>query len=149
MAGVVITGFEQETERQAKVLKRAKDLKPAMEKVRIYMLTNALPKRWRAQVSHTGAAWKAVEDPKRKEKLGSARILFLKGDMQRSVASGPFSLTKTDKKSITIGTNMVYAATHQFGDPDRNIPARPWIGFSKFDIKTREEILVRYLLEGK
>lgn len=32
---------------------------------------------------------------------------------------------------IEIGTDMVYGATHQFGDGDRNIPARPYLGVSK------------------
>lgn len=29
-----------------------------------------------------------------------------------------------------VGTNLIYGATHQFGDPDRNIPARPYLGLS-------------------
>lgn len=28
------------------------------------------------------------------------------------------------------GSNLVYAATHQFGDDGRNIPARPYLGLS-------------------
>jgi len=28
------------------------------------------------------------------------------------------------------GSNLVYAATHQFGDEGRNIPARPYLGLS-------------------
>jgi phage gpG-like protein len=28
-------------------------------------------------------------------------------------------------------SNIVYAATHQFGDDERNIPARPYLGLSQ------------------
>ena len=39
------------------------------------------------------------------------------------------------------GTNLVYAATHQFGDPERNILARPFLGASgednRFIVDTR------------
>lgn len=30
-----------------------------------------------------------------------------------------------------VGTNVIYAATHQFGDPKRNIAARPFLGVGK------------------
>jgi phage virion morphogenesis protein len=34
---------------------------------------------------------------------------------------------------VEIGSNMIYAATHQFGDEKRNIPARPFLGLSRDD----------------
>ena len=33
----------------------------------------------------------------------------------------------TSKTELRLGTDRVYGATHQFGDPDRNIPARPFL----------------------
>jgi len=35
-----------------------------------------------------------------------------------------------DRDSLEVGSNMIYAATHQFGDDERNIPARPFLGIS-------------------
>ncbi|OPZ64962.1 MAG: Phage virion morphogenesis family protein [bacterium ADurb.Bin478] len=32
--------------------------------------------------------------------------------------------------SVEIGTNVIYGATHQYGDAKRNIPARPYLGLS-------------------
>ncbi len=29
--------------------------------------------------------------------------------------------------SVTVGSNLIYAGTHNFGDPKRNIPARPFL----------------------
>lgn len=34
---------------------------------------------------------------------------------------------------VEIGSDLIYAATHQFGDPSRNIPARPYLGVSTQD----------------
>lgn len=40
---------------------------------------------------------------------------------------------QADKDSLRIGTPLVYGATHQFGDPRRSIPARPFLGLSTDD----------------
>jgi len=42
------------------------------------------------------------------------------------------------RDEVQVGSNLIYAATHQFGDPARNIPARPFLGLSTDD---RTEIL--------
>lgn len=35
--------------------------------------------------------------------------------------------------SVAVGTNEAYGPTHQFGDDNRNIPARPFLGLSDAD----------------
>ena len=37
---------------------------------------------------------------------------------------------QVDEDSVEVGTSLLYGATHQFGDDDRNIPARPYLGLS-------------------
>lgn len=32
-----------------------------------------------------------------------------------------------NKRKIVLGSNLIYAATHEYGDPDRKIPARPYL----------------------
>lgn len=34
---------------------------------------------------------------------------------------------------MAVGTNEVYGPTHQFGDGNRNIPARPFLGLPDAD----------------
>lgn len=34
---------------------------------------------------------------------------------------------------VEIGTDLIYGATHQFGDPSRNIKERPYLGLSSDD----------------
>lgn len=41
---------------------------------------------------------------------------------------GPDQVFETDKVGeVTVGTNIVYAGTHQRGNPSKNIPARPFL----------------------
>lgn len=51
----------------------------------------------------------------------------------------------TTKQSLQFGTDRIYGATHQFGDPKRNIPAREFIGLSEADEKEILAILSRHL----
>ena len=46
------------------------------------------------------------------------------------MSSGRASLAGRDDTSVVAGTNVIYAAAHHFGDPQRGIPARPFLGGS-------------------
>ena len=41
------------------------------------------------------------------------------------------------------GTNLIYAATHHYGDPGRNIPARPFLSVSD----DARQAIIRTLLD--
>lgn len=56
--------------------------------------------------------------------FGSARILQDKGDLRVSVS------TRADGKGAEVGTNKVYAKTHQHGDDKRHIPRRTFVFLS-------------------
>lgn len=47
--------------------------------------------------------------------------------------------------ALDLGTDRVYGDTHQFGDPDRNIPARPFLGLSDQDKAEVLEIIHDHL----
>lgn len=53
----------------------------------------------------------------------SAKILLDRGILRGSIATRKTFLPPT----VWIGTNIVYARTHQFGDQGRNIAARPFL----------------------
>jgi len=48
-------------------------------------------------------------------------------------------------EDAVVGTNLEYGATHQFGDEDRNIPARPYLGLSDENVDDIEHVLEVYL----
>ncbi len=72
-----------------------------------------------------GTAWPALNPAYKKRKKTDGGILQLEGDLRKSIVS-----LVTGGLSVEIGTNLVYAATHQFGDPRRNIPQREFLGLS-------------------
>lgn len=43
------------------------------------------------------------------------------------------------------GTNVIYGATHQFGDEGRDIPPRPYLGISNDDRDELEQLLFDYM----
>ncbi len=47
--------------------------------------------------------------------------------LQRSGALIRSILSQVDETSATVGSGLIYAATHQFGADERNIPARPFL----------------------
>ena len=53
----------------------------------------------------------------------SAKILLDTGRLRASITIKKTALPPT----VWIGTNIIYARTHQFGDPARNIAARPFL----------------------
>ena len=70
---------------------------------------------------------------KRMEKLGKGgnKILANTGELRRSLNRIEF------KDRVVVGSALPYAATHQFGDAGRNIPARTFLGLTEAD---RDEV---------
>ncbi len=55
-------------------------------------------------------------------------FLYAEGDLADSI---DHQVVSNDQ--VEVGSNLIYAATHQFGDEDRGIPARPYLGLSADD----------------
>lgn len=51
----------------------------------------------------------------------------------------------TGDDALVIGSNLEYAATHQYGDDDRSIPARPYLGLSPDDEQSVEAVALKWL----
>lgn len=45
-------------------------------------------------------------------------------------------------EGVAVGTNLIYAATHQMGREDVNIPARPFLGVSEQDLLDIEDLIL-------
>ena len=95
--------------------------------------------RFRNESDTDGKAWKGLNAKsivsrynsglkKKKGKRavkGRAKILSNTGRLKRSV------LARNTKTEAIVGTNVKYAATHNFGDPTRNIPQRRFMGLNR------------------
>lgn len=80
------------------------DMTPAMRDLARVLKAGA-QMRFRQQVGPDGQAWK----PSRRVSGSGGQTLSLSGRLRRSLT------TAADRKSATVGTNVAYAAIHQFG----------------------------------
>lgn len=88
--------------------------------------------RFDRAVSPDGVPWPDLSPAyQQRKRRNRDKILVLDGWLRQLnyAASGT---------ELRIGTDRVYGATHQFGDPSRNIPARPFLGL---DDAERNELL--------
>lgn len=78
------------------------------------------------KTSPSGEDWPAWSDAYAAKRPEGRTLLMNEDHMLDSITH----LT-VDKNSIEVGSNMIYAATHQFGDEDRGIPQREFLGVSE------------------
>ncbi|MGB0468325.1 MAG: phage virion morphogenesis protein [Pontibacterium sp.] len=90
-----------------------------------------------------GNAWAALKDStkKRKADIGVPVDQILHGKSLH-LRDTIFPFWSDDEAGVSTGPGTgAYAATHQFGDDRRNIPARPFLGISDGDEREILEIL--------
>jgi phage gpG-like protein len=67
------------------------------------------------------------------------KILQVSGQLEDSISAD------YDEFSAVVGTNDIRAATHQFGDPDRNIPGRSFLELTDGDLDKIENDALKWL----
>lgn len=144
---VDISGDKEVRERLERL--QGLDLSPALAAMgEEHVLTIA--KRFDAQTDPYGKRWepRAWEKQGKPDPYGGSRrargvaanrpILYLSGRLRNSIV---YQLQ--GKTSVLIGSNLVYAATHQFGRG--RIPARPYLDVTDADAAKFAAIIVEYL----
>lgn len=110
-----------------RLLEAGRDLSPALQDIGEY-LQLAHDDRFREEVAPDGTPWAPLSPRYRRRKRRNAdKILMLDGFLRDLLRY------REDGQTLEFGTARPYGATHQFGDPDRNIPARPFLGISDDD----------------
>lgn len=123
-----------------RLLRSGRDLEPAMLRIAGH-LADSVAESFERQASPDGAAWAPLSEVTQRQRgmegYGPERpILERRGDLALSI------LSEFDRDSAVAGSNLVYAATHQFGAskgafgktsrggpiPWGDIPARPFLG---------------------
>lgn len=91
-------------------------------------LLNSHQDRFAGQISPEGDPWEPLNAKYRARKKKNAdQILVFEGFMRDTLAYNASS------QYLELGTNRIQGATHQFGDEERGIPARPFLGVSEED----------------
>ncbi|OJU91376.1 MAG: phage virion morphogenesis protein [Burkholderiales bacterium 66-5] len=92
-------------------------------------LQRSTQERFDTKTAPHGKAWTDLKHPSLK-KHNQNKVLTLHGFLRRGIHS-----QVTAPGTVEVGSNLVYAATHQYGRG--GIPARPFLGLSTTD---RQEI---------
>lgn len=104
------------------------------------MLLRSHEDRFTRQVDPQGRPWQPLsEEYKKKKPRNKGKILTLYGHLRRLVYQASSS-------GLEFGTPWLYGATHQFGDPLRGIPARPFLGMTEKDQADSLQILGDHVL---
>ena len=85
--------------------------------------------------SSEGDPWEAWSARYAATRHGGNSLLVGQGDLLDSMQY------LVDGNQIVIGTNLIYGATHQFGDGDRGIPERPYLGLSDDNLTDLEDVV--------
>lgn len=128
---------------------------PLLEQLGEAVVLRSTRARFKSQAAPDGTAWAALQPWYKKEKSQNKnRVLTLSGQLRGQLVS-----QVVGGKSVEVGSNLVYAAVHQFGGTIKptngkllhfrghvaksvTIPARPYLGLSDED---RNEIVERTL----
>jgi len=138
---------------------RAENLSPLMADLAGYLETRA-DERFETETGPGGGAW----PPSLRAKLTGGKTLTDKAQLRGSIVS------QSDASSAEVGTNVIYAAIHQFGGTIKaknvpqlafrlasgafvktsqvNIPARPFLGFDEEDSGEILALSAKYLGAG-
>ena len=112
-----------------KLINQVNDTSPALREIGEYFIEST-QERMSQEVSPDGEAWEPLSDNTVKQKaLSSQHTKILRG-------YGTMADTlnyQLNGDQLMFGSNMEYAATHQFGRESANIPAREFLGFSDND----------------
>lgn len=150
MAGSQITieadGITQYGKELGELINRLEKPRVAMAEIAGY-LEEITRDNFNNQRAPSGQAWQALSPSYKeyKKKLGVPIDKILHGQTLNLRDHMHASWSDTEARISTAGETSKYAATHQFGDPKRNIPARPFLGVNDENTQEILEILRSYL----
>jgi len=117
---------------------RGLNLTPALREAAIYQEAST-KKNFVRETDPDGRKWQDLK-PATWAMKKSGSILREKGILINSITHYP-----KNADTWEVGTNVEYGIYHQFGVQNRNLPARPFLGFSQTDIQAINQIFQRYL----
>lgn len=132
---VEVRGGKEAMAKINKAKTNLKDTKKLFERISIY-LERSTAKTFK--VGGRPKAWK----PSQRAIAESGETLKDNNQLFMSVTGrGKGNVRRTSGTTLVFGTKLVHGAVNQFGNPDRNLPARPFLGIHKEDEKAIEKIM--------
>jgi phage virion morphogenesis protein len=142
MAGARVVIDDREVIEALKRFERASgDLHPMLADIGEALLISHRA-RFDAQVDPEGNPWAPLSEEYAARKARNAdKILILDSYLKDLLR---YQVTPS-AMALELGTDRIYGATHQFGDEERGIPARPYLGLSDADRSEVLRIVTEYL----
>ena len=108
-----------------------------LEEIGSYLVA-ATNRRFEQEQDPSGKPWK----PSERAKATGGKTLQHTGRLRRSITY------RVQGDSLAVGTNVIYAAPHQFGWPEKSLPQRSFLGVDESDERAILQILERSLEEA-
>lgn len=141
---VNVIGAETITNALNKLLSQGSDLSPAFRDIGEHLLEST-QQRMSQEVTPSGEAWEPLSPNTVKKKALSSQS----GKILRGYGTLADTLNyQLSNNQLMFGSNMEYAATHQFGREEANIPAREFLGISSEDESEILDILRSHLVSA-
>lgn len=90
------------------------------------------------KTSPSGESWQPLSESYAKTKKGG-EILEESDSLLDSLQA------QSGSDGVSLGSDLLYAAVHLYGDEERGIPARPYLGFSDDDLVELGEVAESFL----
>lgn len=88
-----------------------------------------------------GSAWPDWSDEYKETRHGGHGLLENEGDLIGSIGFSVYFASD----EVEVGSNLIYAATHDQGDEDRGIPQRQFLGLSNDDRDELDDVVDRFI----
>ncbi len=126
MSAGLTYNFSQLTALQARIEKLSRLQKKAILDIVGAQVESQTRRRIQVEKeSPAGIPWPAWSDRYARRRPAGKSLLMNEDQLLDSL-----TYLMVDRDSVEVGSNMIYAATHQFGDLERGIPARAYLGIS-------------------
>lgn len=116
-------------------IKQGQSLEPALAEIGEYLIESH-QERFKLEVAPDGTPWEPLSPKTITHKNGDDRILQASDTMRDQLAY------QLGSNELEFGSNLEYAATHQFGREEDGIVARPFIGLATGQWNDVDEIVL-------
>lgn len=135
------SGVRRLSRRLGDLRKRMGDPEPLLDRVGALLDSQAQRRIAEEKASPDGEQWPDWSDDYAATRHGGHSLLMNEGDLVQSIQH------LVDGYTLEHGSNLVYARTHQEGDPSRNIPQREFLGISDDNAREIDEVIGEWMAE--
>lgn len=102
---------------------------------------------FKSQGRRGGGSWKNLKPETIKRKKNAIKLIET-GDLMHSLSipDAKHQILIVGTQRIDFGTDKPGAETHQFGSKRQNIPARPYLRFTEYDLTRWKNYIITHLL---